>query len=253
MNLHIEEEGFELFERGIDLIELFLVVVADHAAVDTPFKIFAAHSNQSVEQVPQIIAEVGIDTVDQGLLAEVAISTEGNFPEHKVAEIIQTIGIGHLFGVDDITLGFAHLGTVSRPPPMRGDMLGHRQIETHQKCRPVDRMKAEDILADQMDACRPEIHQFFVCTISQSCDIVHQGIKPDIHHMFGIIEFRWKFHAPVEAGSGDGEIIQASFDETDHFIALTLWQDAVRPFIVPVEQFVLIVGESEEVALLFYQ
>ena len=92
---------------------------------------------------------------------------------------------------------------------MRKHPLRQGQIGSHQERRPVNRMKAQDILADHMKIGRParligfSVTMFAICGPAGGGDIVGQRIKPDIHHMGIIIRYR---HTPGEAGAAYRQI-----------------------------------------------
>ena len=135
---------------------------------------------------------------------------------------------------------------------MRGDVFWQFKAEAHQEGRPVDGMETQNVLANKVDTCRPEVHLGFICAIAKGGNVVHQGIEPHIHDMLGVVEFFGELHAPVETGTGNGEVFKSSFHKTDHFVSLASRQNTLGVCIVPLQQFVLIFGEFEEVALLFY-
>ena len=100
---------------------------------------------------------------------------------------------------------------------MAEHLLGQRQIGRHQEGRPIDRVKADDVLADQVDVGRPEAG--IVALVVGKADAGHVGrqrVDPDVHDVARRARHR---HAPVEAGARDAQILEAAFDEADHFVA----------------------------------
>ena len=79
---------------------------------------------------------------------------------------------------------------------MRENPSWQRQARGHQEGRPIDSVKAQDILADHMQIGWPEfgvpfgIAEFTVGWPSGRGQIVGQRIKPYIHHMRVVIRHR---------------------------------------------------------------
>ena len=68
------------------------------------------------------------------------------------------------------------------------------QIESHQEDGPVNGMETDNVLADQMQVSRPVFLKLLcalpVTVISDSGDIVCEGIQPHIHHVFRVKIYR---------------------------------------------------------------
>ena len=109
---------------------------------------------------------------------------------------------------------------------MGKDALRRCNPRRHQKGRPIDGVKAHDVLADEMRAGRPEFPALGVCVwVAGGGDVISQRIKPDIHHMRGIARH---LDAPGEAGPRNGkveflrlfrEILEPLQHKGAHFIA----------------------------------
>ena len=69
----------------------------------------------------------------------------------------------------------------------------------HQEGRPVNRVEADHVLADQVNVGGPEAaEKLGVLRISKAGDVIRQGIEPDIHD---VIVASGDLHSPVEASS----------------------------------------------------
>ena len=81
--------------------------------------------------------------------------------------------------------------------------LWRRQTGGHQKGWPIDRMKAQNILADHVHIRRPVgLETFcFRIGIADGGDIICQGIDPDVHDVGIVARYR---HTPLERSSGNG-------------------------------------------------
>ena len=99
---------------------------------------------------------------------------------------------------------------------MAEDLLRHRQVRAHQEGRPIDRVEAHDVLADQMEAGRPEfVPKFAAIRVSETGNVIRQSIDPDIHH---VVFTARNLDAPVKTGPADGQILEAAFHERDHLV-----------------------------------
>ena len=121
---------------------------------------------------------------------------------------------------------------------MAVDLFRQRQLGGHQERRPIDRVEANDVLADQMDVGGPV---FGIVAgrvgIADRGHVGGQRVDPDVHHMIGRAG---NLDPPVEAGARDAEVAQAALDEADNLVAATVGADEVGIVAVQREQGVLI-------------
>ena len=97
----------------------------------------------------------------------------------------------------------AHLTVALQQPWMAKYLLGKGHIQGHQENGPVDGVESDDILANQMKVSGPVLLKL-VCTaavtiITNTGDIVGQGIQPYIGHMLRV---KINGDAPAEGGPG---------------------------------------------------
>ena len=119
---------------------------------------------------------------------------------------------------------------------MAENLLRHGQIGAHEKGRPVNGVKADDILADQVQVGRPEfVPHLTAVRVTKASDVIGERIHPHIHH---VIVVAGDLHAPVETGSADGQVFQAAFDEGKHFVSAAYRFQKARL----VEQFDKLIG-----------
>ena len=78
-------------------------------------------------------------------------------------------------------------------------------------------MEANDVLAHEVEIRRPVALEIglIVAAVAQRRDVVDQRVHPHIGHVVGIERQR---HAPVEAGTADGQIVQAAFHKGAHLV-----------------------------------
>ncbi|MNU62121.1 hypothetical protein D3C71_513380 [compost metagenome] len=130
---------------------------------------------------------------------------------------------------------------------MRVDALGQRQLGRHQECGPINRVEANDVLADDVRIRRPKFRPWSVLVGQKTgCGhVIGQCVDPDIHDMFRIVG---NLHTPVEGRARDRKILQPGFDEGDDFVATLSRADEVGLFLVKLQQPILIGRKLEEVA-----
>ena len=105
-------------------------------------------------------------------------------------------------------------------------------------------MKADNILADDMDICWPETaeNRPFLC-VANACHIGCERINPYIHDM---VRRTRHFDAPIKAGARYAQILQSAFDEAKHFIAAAFGADKFGLFGKELEQWFLIFRQAKE-------
>ena len=116
--------------------------------------------------------------------------------------------------------------------------------------RPDNGVEADDLLADEMDVRRPVllIEAVVLGTVAQRVDVVGQRVNPDVHGMVGVKVNR---DAPLDRRAGNAQILQARNQEVvEHLRRAGSRLNEVRMLLDVVDHPVLILGETEEIALL---
>ena len=123
--------------------------------------------------------------------------------KHEIAHRVHAKEIHQGICVEHVALGLAHLTVALQQPWMAKYLLGKGHIQGHQENGPVDGVESDDILANQMKVSGPVLLKL-VCTaavtiITNTGDIVGQGIQPYIGHMLRV---KINGDAPAEGGPG---------------------------------------------------
>ncbi|MGY4454086.1 hypothetical protein ACVWZR_008746 [Bradyrhizobium sp. i1.3.1] len=128
------------------------------------------------------------------------------------------------------------------------DPLRQRNAGRHQECGPVDRVEADDVLADDVHVGRP-VAPVLVALVGESDagDVIGQRVDPDIHHVLFVAGH---FHAPIEGRARDREIAQAAAYEAHHLVLARVRANEFRMIFVELQKLVLIGRQAEEIALL---
>ena len=106
---------------------------------------------------------------------------------------------------------------------------------------------SDDVLADQVMGRPPLGESVGVAAVSDRCEVVGQGVEPDIGDVLVVPRKR---DPPRDAGATDGEVAQAAADQAEGFVAPELRHDRAGMSGIPIQQSILEAAESEEVVLL---
>src|SRR5699024_3406148 len=130
--------------------------------------------------------------------------------KNEITNGIYAKEIYQLIRIENISLGLAHLSISLEQPWMAEYLFGQRKSQSHQQNRPVNGMKTDDVLSDQMQVRRPVFFKLLcavtIAVITDAGDVIGQRIQPYIDHMLWI-----KIHrdSPFKGGSGYTQILKS--------------------------------------------
>ena len=121
----------------------------------------------------------------------------------------------------------------------------------HQEGRPVDRVKAQDVLAHHVQVGGPVGLPRLAFSVRESggADVVGERIEPHVHGVVGSVRHG---NAPFQARARNGEVVQPTGNEADDLVAAALGCDRLGILLVEFEQRLLPVRKAEEIARLFH-
>ena len=172
--------------------------------------------------------------------------------KHEIAHRVHAKEIHQGICVEHVALGLAHLTVALQQPWMAKYLLGKGHIQGHQENGPVDGVESDDILANQMKVSGPVLLKL-VCTaavtiITNTGDIVGQGIQPYIGHMLRV---KINGDAPAEGGPGHAQILKSRKKEVVHHLILPGYGlDELRMLIDILDQPGSVLAHAEEIRLL---
>jgi len=106
---------------------------------------------------------------DQGIPGEIAVLTQIDFPEQKVADRISAELFDEQQRIHNISFGFRHFVALDNQPAMPVNFSGQLHSQRHEDNRPDDAVETHDLLADQMNIRRPELGELlFIMEIPRS-------------------------------------------------------------------------------------
>ena len=151
----------------------------------------------------------------------------------------------------DVALGLGHLAALEDEPAVGPHLLGQGQAGRHQERGPVDGVKADDLLADQVDVNRPQAlvvrPRPVVLSIADRAHVGRERVEPDVEHVLGIVG---QGDSPAQRGTANRQVVQARPHESHDLVAPGIGLDELRLGFVQLQQFLLEGGEAEEVVLL---
>src|SRR6266849_6094463 len=114
------------------------------------------HHQHTLRQVAEIIGEIAVEPAHHRAMRKIAVATEGQFAQQKIARRVDPISLDEDTRRDAVAEGFRHLLAFDGPPAM-GEYAARRlKPRCHQKRRPIDRVVAHDILTYYVKNGRPE-------------------------------------------------------------------------------------------------
>ena len=171
--------------------------------------------------------------------------------QDEIAHRVYAEEVDKVFCVNDVALRFAHFAAVHQKPRVTEHLLRQRQVERHEENRPVDGVETDDVLADEVQVCRPITLELLggvaVAVVTDAGDVVCERVEPNIHDVLVVKIDR---NAPLEGGSGNAEILQAGQEEVVHHFRFALRRlNELRVLIDVVDEAVCILAHLEEVCL----
>ena len=155
------------------------------------------HGQRALRQIAEIVGEIGVDAVDDRLMAVVAVLPERHLAQEEIAQRIDAVGLGERKRIDDVADRLRHLLAAVEQKAVGEDAARHGNACRHQEGRPVHGVEAHDVLADHVQVGRPIAAEFLAVGIGKidGGDVVGERVNPHIHHVPGIARH---LDAPVE-------------------------------------------------------
>ena len=230
------------------IIKLSRLAGRGHRAAE----VFQRHRVRAGDEVAEDVCEVAVVAGQDLLIGEAPVGRERHLAQHIVARRVDAEELHDLLGVDDVALRFRHLVLAEEHPRMPEHLMRQLDAERHQHDRPVDRVEAQDVLADEVDVRGPimveQLAGRAVGVVAERRDIVRQRVDPDVDDVTLVEADR---DAPVKRRAGDAQVLQTRADEVvEHLVFAALGLDEVGM----VEDILLerrgVFGHTEEVRLL---
>ena len=149
--------------RGCRLVEDLAVGFGEFAVGgDGTAAVLGDHGQGTLGEVAEVVCQVGVDAVDDGLFGVGAVLTEGHFTHEEESYGVQAERVDKVCGVDDVTDGLGHLLAVDEQEAVAEDALGQFDSGGPQECGPVDGVESSDVLADEVQVGGPVLGEQLV-------------------------------------------------------------------------------------------
>ena len=156
MDLLGRHRGPRQLQHAVGLRQDRLVVVGEVARLrQDAAELLCDHRQRALRQIAEIVGEIGIDARDDGLVIVVAVLPERHLAQEEVAHLVDAVLVGKVEGIDDVADRLRHLLAPVEQEAVGIDPLLQRHAGRHQERRPVHRVKADDVLADDVHIGRP--------------------------------------------------------------------------------------------------
>ena len=134
----------------------------------TPPSWRADHRQRALRQIAEIVGEIGIDAGDDRLVAVIAVLPERHLAQEEIAQRIDAVGVGERERIDHVADRLRHLLAAVEQEAVAEDAARHRDAGRHQEGRPVDRVEAHDVLADDVQVGRPVAAEFLAVGVGKA-------------------------------------------------------------------------------------
>ncbi len=137
--------------EGCRLVEDLAVGFGEFAVGgDGTAAVLGDHGQGTLGEVAEVVCQVGVDAVDDGLFGVGAVLTEGHFTHEEESYGVHTERVDKVCGVDNVTDGLGHLLAVDEQEAVVEDALGQFDSGGPQECVPVDGVESGDVLTDEV-------------------------------------------------------------------------------------------------------
>ena len=86
-----------------------------------PAAVSGDHRQRALGQIAKVVGKIGIDAIDDRLMAVVSVLAEGNFAQKEIAHLVDAVAIDQSRRIDDIADRLRHLLAAVEQEAMRKD------------------------------------------------------------------------------------------------------------------------------------
>ena len=212
-----------------------------------PAEVAVDHRHGAVDEVPEVVGEVRVVAPAERVPADLGVTVEGDLAQGRVARAVGAERGHDRLRLEEVAEALAHpLAARHEQPAVDPDVLRRLDPGRPQHGRPVDRVEAGDVLADDVQVGRPPaLERLEVVGVAGPGDVVDQGVVPDVDRarlrvpravlaLRGLAVLRDRERdAPGGAGAADREVLEALADEPQHLVAAVVGLHEVGVRLVP--------------------
>ena len=217
-------EGFRVFLHAVvpEATEVLFEFLVGGRGRDGAAVVTAHHVEQTVDEVAEVVAQVGFVAVLESLRREVRVLADHHLTAKVEAEGVGPVRSDETEGVSGVAGGLRSLLIVDRPPTVDEQLARRLDAEGLEHAGPIDRVgRRKDVLADDMHVGGPEAF------IRDGGIVIGQGVEPDVGDEGGVER---KFDAPGQAGlrAGDAQVVHRFLEELEDLVLAEARRDEVR-------------------------
>ena len=142
--------------RGASIARSSGVASAPRGSGTRAPQFLAIMAERALRQIADVVGEIGVDPVDDRLVRIIAVLPERDFAQEEVADRIDAVRGDKARRAHDVADRLRHLLAAVEQETVHDDLPRQGQSGRHEERRPVDCVKAGDVLADHMRVGRPE-------------------------------------------------------------------------------------------------
>ena len=189
--------------------------------------------------------------VVHALVADAAVLAERDLAQQVVAQRVGAVELDGRAVVHGVAARLRHaVAVLAGEHPVDEELVRQLVAGREQHRGPDHRVEAQDVLAEQLPARRPQARGQVLAGagVRERGGVVDERVDPDVDRLVGIPRQR---HAPVDGLARDRDVLQAALDVRAHLVEARLRQHERRIGGVAREQRIGVGREAEErVALL---
>src|SRR3972149_12077590 len=120
-----------------------------------PAEIAGGHRDGAIDEVAEVVGEIGVVAAHEGVPAHVAVAVESDLAQQDVTGAVGAQHVDDRVRVQEVAAALAHALAPYEQPAVDPDLARRLDARTPEHGRPVDRLEARDVLADDVQVGRP--------------------------------------------------------------------------------------------------
>ncbi len=204
----------------------------------------AEHAERAVEQVAEVVRQIGVDALGDGGLGEAGVEAVVHVAHQEVAERVVAVLPHQVERPHHVAQRLAHLPLVVEPVAVHVEVLVDGDAGSLEHDRPEQAVRLEDVLGDEVLDVRPVALDR--PAVDQGRVVVDERVEPDVGDVLLVPRQR---DAPRHAlaRTADGEVADRLAQHRQHLVAVALRADQVGLLVEQVVKPGAVLLHAEEV------
>jgi len=213
-----------------------------------PPRYLTDHGEGAAHQVPQVVCEFRVDPRPERFLAESGVEPEDHLTGEAITGGIHPEGRGEFPWADHVSETLGHLPLAHPPVAVDVDPPGRGEPERAEHCGPVNTVGLEYVLGYDVFGNGPKAFKSFVIRIADACEIVDEGVEPDVGHEV-FVEREGNPPGKACRGPGNAEVLEGFAEKRKDLVAVAFGRD--EPGVVQdmFHEPVLVAAHEKEIVL----